>query len=172
MNNQLKKLISDKIQYLEKVKLKIDATPLKPIDIDDLKKYDESQFPSDLPKQGETTIYIIKSDTNPSYDKINKKRNGLAEEGYQMPRVSEENWDHNKENCLYTGRSNDIKSRLKQHLFLERKSTYALRLKKLLETGKITIEIYKFGNDSKEVQIFEDLLWEHYRPLFGRQGSK
>lgn len=172
MNIKLKNLISAKIEYLEKLKLKIDATYLKPIEIDDLEKYDESQFPLALPQKGDTTIYIIKTNTNLDHNKINKKRNDLAKEGYQMSRVIGENWDNNKENCLYAGRSNDIKSRLKQHLFLERKSTYALRLKKLLKKGQITIEIYKFGNDSKEVQIFEDLLWEHYRPLFGRQGSK
>ncbi len=72
-----------------------------------------------------------------------------------MSRVIKNNWTVNKDNCLYVGRSDDITSRLKQHLFLERPSTYALRLKKLLGMGKITIEIYKFDNNSKEVQIFE-----------------
>ena len=173
MNNKLKNLIKEEIKYLSE-DIQPNATLIKPLIKIELSKYNEQQIPSSLPQKGETSIYIIKSENKYNIAKIKAARNDLKD--YEISRINEENFECNKENCLYIGRSDDIKNRLKQHLFLERKTTYAMRLKQLLKQGKITIEVYNFGyiekNQNREIQIYEDLLWRHYQPLLGRQGAK
>lgn len=80
----------------------------------------------------------------------------------------------NKENCLYAGSSQNVKSRLVQHLTKKSKSVYALHLSEWLpEDEEITIEIIKMkGEDPQKMQKYEDYLWNHYRPLLGKQGRK
>lgn len=172
LQNKLSELISSEIGHLKQIKNTINITSSEVIEIQSISDYVLEQIPTILPKKGTITIYVIKSNSKLNIEELNNKRDFWFNKGYQMSKVNNENSDINKENCLYVGQSKNISDRLKQHLFLSRKSTYALRLNKLLEKGSISIEIYEFNNKPNEVQIFEDLLWDHYRPLFGKQGKK
>jgi hypothetical protein len=172
LQNKINDLISSEIDRLKQVKSMINITSLEVIEIQSISNYSLEQFSTILPKKGTITIYVIKSNSKLNIEELNKKRDFWFDKGYQMSKVNNENLNSNKENCLYVGQSKNIADRLKQHLFLSRKSTYALRLDKLLEKGSILVEIYGFNNKPNEVQIFEDLLWNHYRPLLGKQGKK
>jgi len=80
--------------------------------------------------------------------------------------------------CLYVGSSEDIAQRLKEHLFLCNRGTYAMHLEGWFPKNiTITVNIWNFhdflsGEDSDYLQYIEDILWNHYKPLFGRQGKK
>ncbi len=164
--------ISKQIKSLEELKNNMEITFLATLEIKDVGTCNKGAL-SHL-ENGITTIYIIKSDEKIDYTTVSKERKNLTEKKFQMAEINDTNWkdDKNKENCVYVGRSGKIKERLGQHLFLERETTYALRLKKLFKRGKIFIDLYQCENESNEVQIFEDLLWDYYKPLFGKQGKK
>ena len=172
LQDKLDKFILDEIDSLNKIRKRINIVSSKSIEIMDLSNYAPVQLPTDLPKDGIRTIYIIKSNSKLDSNELNKKRNFWFNKGYQMAKVNDENIEINKENCIYVGQSKNVSGRLKEHLFLKRESTYALRLNKLLENASITIEIHEFSNNVNEVQIFEDVLWDYYKPLFGKQGKK
>jgi len=86
--------------------------------------------------------------------------------------------------CLYVGSSKNIKQRLKEHLFLCNKNSYAMDLDQWIKAKNATITIYiwDFSNflnsvknkklEDEYLQNIEDLLWKKYLPLFGRQGKK
>ena len=84
----------------------------------------------------------------------------------------------NKSVCLYVGSSENIAQRLKEHLFLCSQSTYAMHLRAWFPTNlAITVNIWDFHDflideDPDDLQRIEDILWNHYQPLFGRQGKK
>jgi len=77
------------------------------------------------------------------------------------------------------GSSEDILKRLKEHLFKNNPTTYAMRLEEWFKepSVEITIHIWNFyaflrnKKDSDYLQYIEDLIWNHYKPLFGRQGK-
>ena len=78
----------------------------------------------------------------------------------------------NKENCLYVGSSHNLKKRIEEHLGSGGSSkTYAMHLSKWWECGSITVTYYKVEED-KCLQLFEDILWNYYKPVLGRQGKK
>jgi len=89
-----------------------------------------------------------------------------------------ENVQKNKSVCLYVGSSDGIRQRLKEHLFLCNSSAYAMHLEKWFDPNlTITIHTWGFyeflnGEHSDYIQNIEDILWNHYKPLFGRQGKK
>ncbi|GHU07230.1 hypothetical protein FACS1894151_01260 [Spirochaetia bacterium] len=88
------------------------------------------------------------------------------------------NVQKNKAVCLYVGSSDGLQQRLKEHLCLCNPSAYAMHLEKWFESNlTITINTWGFyeyldGEPSDYLQNIEDVLWNHYRPLFGRQGKK
>lgn len=125
-----------------------------------------------------SAIYIIFTDSNFDYNKIKDCYQNAKDDGFQMARSPSENniaqkIAENKENCLYVGSSIHLFERLKTHLE-NPKSTYSLHLKKWFPPEwKLLIEVIKVKDASLEkMQIYEDLLWEAYKPLFGRQGKK
>jgi hypothetical protein len=133
-------------------------------------------------------IYVITADNLP--DDIKGKYEELKEnekDDQSMSRIINEHWgDISKpDQCLYVGSSHDIKNRIKQHLGIDLKKgenyiskTYALYMSTWLveKSVKIKIDIYNFKADDKEIpnylQIVEDLMWECYKPLFGKKGAK
>jgi len=136
----------------------------------------ENKFPA---KQN--VVYIIRTSKKLDIEKIITKFKDIKEEDntkeprYRrgMSRINNQHKENHK--CLYVGSSQDIEKRLKNHLDLDNsKSTYALHLKQWHEyCNNIEIEIFIFSeNNSENVQLFEDLLWCKYKPLFGRQGKK
>ena len=46
-----------------------------------------------------------------------------------------------------------------------------MHLREWWDYGLITIEIYSVEND-KYLQLYEDILWDYYKPLLGRQDKK
>ena len=89
-----------------------------------------------------------------------------------MCRFNENNFSENKENCLYVGSSHNLKKRIEEHLGVGGSSkTYAMHLSKWWKDGLITLTYYKVEED-KCLQLFEDILWNYYKPILGRQGKK
>ena len=154
------------------------------------KKYpDLTSKYSELGKYHDKTIYIFTVSNFP-YDK-NEIKNIFEETSQKLVnekkialcRINEtsaewENVKSNKNVCLYVGSSKNIRQRLKEHLFLCNPNTYAMHLEKWFNTNlPITINIWDFygflnGENSEYLQNIEDLLWNKYKPLFGRQGKK
>ena len=174
-NDKLKKELNALLLgKLEEIKKSINITFAKEINIDSLKKYSWKNPPAELLElpEGITAIYIIKSGKELDYESLKKERDEFSDDKYQMARPIGKNSE--TKHCLYVGQSKNVINRLKEHLFLSRKTTYALRLHKfnLLKNSSISISVYGFDNKSDEVQVFEDLLWDEYKPLFGRRGAK
>ena len=110
--------------------------------------------------------------------------------------------DNDKENspyCLYVGSSKELKSRLRQHCDdnlngpyamhigswknwshlkeqKEQKELKVLEVLKELKDGQIEIFILKLENKKEyfpeQIQFYEDVLWDYYKPLLGRRGPK
>ena len=125
-----------------------------------------------------SAIYILCADINFDYNKIKDFYQQAKDDGFQMARSPSENniakkINENKENCIYVGSSIHFFERMKNHLE-KPKSTYSLHLKRWFPPDwKLSIEVIKVKNESLAImQIYEDLLWEAYKPLLGRQGKK
>lgn len=72
---------------------------------------------------------------------------------------------------IYVGSSKKLRDRLKQHIGITSKSTYALHLNKWWKNKKIEIEIYEVI-DYANTQLYEDRLWQKNKPILGREGKK
>lgn len=178
MEDELKKLIKNEINHLDNIKENIKINKLSRITIaaDSLKNYKVNM---DLPSI-QKAIYIITSDVQIKINEVEQKFNNIKKEDefkekkYKrgMCRINKDNKKNYK--CLYVGSSQNyrIKSRLMQHLGFGPISTFSLHFNEWWEQGEIFIDIYEIQNGKKELQLFEDLLWEKYKPLFGRQGKK
>ena len=130
-----------------------------------------------------------------------KRKKGENQDKYKMlSKYNEENFENkvkeNPLNCLYVGSSKELKSRLREHCDDNTKGPYAMHigswknwshLKELkeqkvleelkeLEDGQIIIKILKLENQKEyipeQIQFYEDVLWDSYKPLLGRRGSK
>ena len=92
---------------------------------------------------------------------------------YKMPR---DNAEHQNSTTLYVGRSNDIRKRLKQHLWQAPVGTYAINMRRWAPNvaGFVTVSVQPIlGQPSSQtVQDIEDTLWSDLRPLFGKSGSR
>lgn len=77
---------------------------------------------------------------------------------------------------LYVGRSQNIRSRLRQHLWQAPPQTYALNIHRWCPdiAGAVTVSVQPvLGHvDNDTVQDLEDTLWKTLRPIFGRSGSR
>lgn len=80
--------------------------------------------------------------------------------------------------CLYVGSSRALASRVRQHLGLAHKGTYALQAchwhpEKPLE-GLLHLDVWRYapGIDDVVLQALEDDLWLAERPRFGRMGAR
>jgi len=127
---------------------------------------------------GENIIYQITSKELPfSCEKLKEKFDELKKENYHMSKINEEYWNSNlSKYCLYVGsKRDDAITRFKQHLGLTKnRSTYSLYLSKWWEPSiELQFKIFEFGKniDPDLLQLLEDILWEKYEPLLGKQGS-
>lgn len=76
---------------------------------------------------------------------------------------------------LYVGRSQSLKTRLRQHLGAKSIKPYALHMELWATRNdlEVTIDYMHFEDrDSLLIQAIEDGLWESLKPVFGRKGSK
>jgi len=124
-------------------------------------------------------IYLIKVENKNNYSNIveeffkfkNKKEFNTCRE------KNGNNWVNCNEKYLYVGSCKEnIKSRLMQHFGFKSKSTYALHLNEWWDFerfGGIEIiinEVLYLNNDA--LQVCEDILWDYYKPILGKQGKK
>jgi hypothetical protein len=81
----------------------------------------------------------------------------------------------NQNRILYVGsKRTRFGSRIKQHVGMHNKRTYALHLKEWLPElpTKIGLEYYVLGPvKPKWLQFVEDALWDTCKPLFGKRGA-
>ena len=167
MINIIKCEIEKEIEELKCILKNINIKELEPITIDVLK---ENTLNLDLPAK-KSYIYVIKSIKSIKkqgiIDGIESKKQNFA-----MSRIND-NFNKNKENCLYVGSSHNIVKRIKEHLgFGGSAKTYAMHLKEWWGNGTIIIELYHIEDSDKCLQTYEDLLWDYYKPILGRQGKK
>ena len=93
-------------------------------------------------------------------------------------RFSKLNGDLEESCCLYVGSSRSLSSRIRQHLGLAHRGTYAMQMahwqpEERLE-GRVRFSATRFASDTGAsiLQALEDKLWLTDRPLFGRMGAR
>ena len=93
-------------------------------------------------------------------------------------RFSKLNGDLEESCCLYVGSSRSLSSRIRQHLGLAHRGTYAMQMahwqpEERLE-GRVRFSATRFASDTGAsiLQALEDKLWLTERPLFGRMGAR
>ncbi|MFZ6040302.1 GIY-YIG nuclease family protein [Vibrio natriegens] len=128
---------------------------------------------------GEDYIYIFKVQTD---DKIShlfiefleteRKKQSDLKHKKDLPRV---NYENVGSSYLYVGRSQNLRSRIRQHLSEKYKGTYAMHMERWSCELKVLVEIEYFkltGYESFVIQAIEDSLWSKLKPVFGRRGDK
>ncbi|XXQ67877.1 GIY-YIG nuclease family protein [Neisseriaceae bacterium B1] len=120
-----------------------------------------------------TAIYIISlkdGDAGKIYQllkEIKEEKEKSKKEKVCYPKTSE-----NLSNILYVGSSQNLLTRLKQHLNTTSKSTYALHMNRWF-TGNIKIKVIKFDSivTPDILQIIEDSYAYELKPMFGKTGG-
>lgn len=82
---------------------------------------------------------------------------------------------HQNSDYLYVGRSQKLRSRLKQHLDAGSDGIYAMHMLRWSSGIDSTIKVYCYQFDkytNLTVQALEDGLWDTFKPMFGRKGEK
>jgi hypothetical protein len=155
----------------------------KSISINNLNDYTIEDFENDFSDIGKNIIYFIITDELPfEYVDIQNKFIELkskSKKNYHVSKINDEILWKRDLNIyyLYIGsKEYDAKLRFKQHLGLEIKSrqTYSMYLKDWWpENKKLYVNYFEFGEkiSADSLQIIEDLLWEKYKPLFGKKGA-
>lgn len=122
-------------------------------------------------------IYLIFTDKDFKYDEIKSSYENAKNQNFKMSRMPTKNninnFEKSDKKCLYVGSSQNLIKRLKEHLE-KPESTYSLHLKTWFPSDKkISIQIIEIKNKNQEImQLYEDFLWEEFKPLFGKQGKK
>ena len=126
--------------------------------------------------KNEWAIYLFFAGENFKFDLAEYSR---TKGNYQMARCpGEEDLEKRKgeakDRCLYVGSSQNLSLRLEQHLTAKNKTVYALHLSEWFpQDEELTLIVIKVKNhDSTKMQKYEDFLWNHYKPLLGKQGKK
>lgn len=115
-----------------------------------------------------TTKQILKT--------FSEARRSQDQSGYPGKKnLCQGNDDHLCTRTLYIGRSYSPRERLKQHLRESNGGTYAMHM--AMWAGKIDLKLefflYRFkGQGDRTMQIIEDGLWDHLRPLLGKRGGR
>ena len=179
MKELLEKLLDNHITELKQIRKHVNITPLNTVLKFNTSETNINRSKVEQIERKEFLIYVIKTKEKLTYEEAEKGYDKLQEKGYGAFRVKDkENKEHfeywkNKtgEKCLYVGSSQDIRKRLKEHLGIIDKTTYALHLSVWWKNREISVELYEAKNE-KEMQLFEDLLWDEYKPLLGKKGRK
>jgi ATP-dependent Lon protease len=159
-----------------------------------IKEKNWEQIPPDMKKECKNInycVYVIKCDESDEVEIIkmfdkNKEKHDEEKETrkYCISKKNQKNIDEKIKskieksgNVLYVGsKVKDLYSRLANHLGLNKNSrrTYSLYIKDWwTNEGKttFTIDVYVVKDINQEqLQFIEDLIWEHEKPLFGKEG--
>ncbi len=128
--------------------------------------YKEKELTIDITQK---TLLNLNLPTKKSFIYIIKSINPVNRDIIKNIKDYKHSYAYNKDNCLYVGSSHNINKRLKEHLGISGyPKTYAMHLKKWWNYGPISI-VYNVTD--KYLQLCEDILWEYYKPLLGRQGK-
>jgi hypothetical protein len=155
---QLEKL-SD--HYIEEVVKKVPAGYAK--------EYEETDF-----------LYIFKL-----LEADDNKKNSIAGNFTKYRNIQSTDGFEGKKDCcryneklsdyLYIGRSQKLRSRLKQHLGAANEGIFAMHMLRWSAGLECRIEVsyYEFkSHDNLIIQALEDGLWQSFFPMFGRKGEK
>ncbi len=77
--------------------------------------------------------------------------------------------------ALYVGRSYSPRERFKQHLRTSKSGTYAIHFCAwaLQLDARVEFFLYQFsGEGDRTIQLIEDGLWDHLKPMLGRRGER
>lgn len=77
--------------------------------------------------------------------------------------------------ALYVGRSYAPRQRFRQHLLSSTSGTYAIHFAAWAHAIDLRVEFHRYrfaGLGDPVVQVLEDGLWDHLRPMLGRRGDK
>ncbi len=172
INNELKILVEKYIDELQIIKSNINVKYVSTLKIN---TSDESRNINVLNtiQNNIPMIYIIRTKENISIEEIEAAKEKLKAEGFGMFRINCKTINNkpNQTKCLYVGSSKKLRDRLKQHIGITSKSTYALHLSEWWKNKEIEIEIYEVV-DFNNMQLYEDCLWEKNKPILGREGKK
>lgn len=122
-------------------------------------------------------IYLIFADKDFKYEEIKSSYENAKSKNFKMSRMPSKEaataFEKSDKKCLYVGSSQNLKKRLEEHLE-KSESTYSLHLKAWFPRDKkLSLQIIEVEKkDQKIMQLYEDFLWENFKPLFGRQGKK
>lgn len=172
INNELKLLIEKYIYELQIIKNHIDVKYINTLKINTSNKSENTKILKTI-KNDVPMIYIIRTNENITIEEIESAKEKLKTEGFGMFRINckEIPNDPNQSKCLYVGSSKKLRDRLKQHIGLTSKTTYALHLNEWWRNKKIEIEIYEII-DFDNMQLYEDCLWQANKPILGREGKR
>ena len=172
INNELKILVEQYICELEVIKNHINVCYINTIKMNTSNDSENIELLKTI-KNNVPMIYIIKTNEKIDIEEVKKEKERLTADGFGMFRINYEkiNNESNQSKYLYVGSSKKLRDRLKQHLGLTSKTTFALHLKEWWTDKKIEIELYEI-KDCDNMQLYEDLLWQKYKPIFGREGKK
>ena len=172
INCELKILVEKYINELQNIKNNINVKYINTLKINTSNETENVEMLKSI-KNNVPMIYIIRTNENMKIEEIEAAKSKLKADGYGMFRINCKKIDNNpsQSKCLYVGSSQKLRDRLKQHLGITSKTTYALHLSKWWENKKIEIEIYEIL-DSDNMQLYEDCLWRKYKPILGREGKK
>jgi hypothetical protein len=165
-----------KLEYIEKIaNYKFLPPRCLPFDVENVSAYSSQDLEKDLKGIKTNAVYIIASQ-KPLGEDQKKFYEQCKENGFCMSRDMDSGSSHNeKAPCLYVGSSiTDVNTRLKQHIGIsDYKSIYALHLSKWWSDASLKITVYHFEKiEDYGLQFIEDRLWEKYKPIFGRKGSR
>lgn len=167
----IKICITNEILKLETVKNDISIELLKKYNFDTIEN--QSTKINNLKDINQPLLYIIKINSNLKIEDVTKAKKECSKNDFAMFKINKDNFLEQfdkKIKYLYVGSSHNIKKRLIEHMGVGgSKKTYALHLKQWFKE-QIEIEVYKTKNEY--LQLFEDIMWDIYKPLLGKRGKK
>ena len=172
INCELKILVEKYINELQNIKSNINVKYINTLKINTSNETENVEMLKSI-KNNVPMIYIIRTNEKINIEEVKKVKEKLTANGFGMFRINREemNDESGQNKCLYVGSSKKLRDRLKQHLGLTSRTTFALHLKEWWTDKIIEIEIYEI-KDRENMQLYEDLLWQKYKPIFGREGKK
>ena len=166
------------VEFPKPIELTIETSKLNDKYISELLK----TIPAGYAKEYKETDFIYAFEIQDATNELKEKIfNGLCtSRDIQNSEDFEEKKDfcraiHSDSSYLYVGRSQKLKSRLKQHLDAGSEGIFAMHMLRWTSSINATIKVYCYQFDKQPnlvVQALEDGLWDCFQPMFGRKGEK